>query len=48
MSGNQSFIFDHPIICKTVKYNDQLDNISQCVHCLIPQDLVGSLPIGQF
>jgi len=29
--GNISFIFDHPIICKTVKFIDQWDNSSQSV-----------------
>jgi len=28
MSGNLSFLFDRPIIWMTVKYIDQLDNIS--------------------
>ena len=28
MSGNLSFIFDRPIMCKTVKNMDQLDNSS--------------------
>jgi hypothetical protein len=28
MLCNLSFIFDHPIVCKTVKFTDQLDNRS--------------------
>lgn len=39
-----SFIFDHPIICKTVKLIDQWDNISWCE----PEDLVASSLIGWF
>ena len=31
MSCNLSFIFDHPIICKTFKHIDQSDNSSSCV-----------------
>ena len=46
---NLSFIFDHPTICKTVKHIDQSDNSSWHVLCYdIPNDLVGSLLIGQY
>ena len=31
MSRNMSFIFDHPIICKTVIVIDQSDNSAWCV-----------------
>jgi hypothetical protein len=31
MSGHLSFIFYQPIICMTVKYINQSNNISQCV-----------------
>jgi hypothetical protein len=47
MSYNLSFIFDCPIICKTVKYIDQSDNISWQYSVLIPKDLVGSSLISQ-
>ena len=48
MSDNLSFIYDHPIICKTIKYINQLDNSSQGVFAflIIPSDLVGSTLIG--
>jgi hypothetical protein len=46
MSCNLSFIFDRPIICKTVIYVDQSDN-SWCIHsALIPKYVVGSWLIG--
>jgi hypothetical protein len=49
MSCNHSFIFDRPTICKTVKHIDQSDNSSWHVLCYdIPNDLVGSLLIGQY
>jgi hypothetical protein len=27
-ASSHDFIFDHPIVCKTVKFTDQLDNRS--------------------
>jgi len=44
MSCNLSFIFDHHIICKIVKYIDQSDNVYSI---LISKDLVGLSLIGQ-
>ena len=39
-SGNLSFIFNHPIFCKTVEYIDQSYNSSWCVLSLISR-LIG-------
>ena len=39
VSCDLSFIFNCPIICKTVKYSDHLDNSSCHVLGLIPKDL---------
>ena len=44
--NNLSFI-DRPIICKTVKYIDKLDNSSLRVLGLILKDLVGSSLISR-
>jgi hypothetical protein len=43
MSGNLPFIFDRPIIFKTIKYSDQFDNISWYV-----LNMMGSSLIGQY
>ena len=48
MSGNLSFIFHRPIICKTIKYIDQSDTVLDVYSVFIPNDLVGSLLIAQF
>jgi len=43
-SGNLSFIFGRPIICKTLKH---IGTTGQDVYSvLLPKDLVGSSPIG--
>jgi len=47
MSANLSFIFDSPIIYKTVKYTDQSDNGSLCVLVFktVGSSLIGRLKI---
>ena len=48
MSCNISFIFECPIICKTVKYVYQLDTALGVYSVLISTDLVDSSLIGRY